>query len=103
VLIEVSFKGNRKEFFAWDGPEPPPIRAPVIVEADRGEDLGRVHAVGELAAKRSRGTAHGLGEAASARVASRRRTISGGKPSCASKTRTRDGARPSAYEHTASR
>jgi cell fate regulator YaaT (PSP1 superfamily) len=71
VLIEVSFKGNRKEFFAWDGPEPPPIRAPVIVEADRGEDLGRVHAVGELAAKRSRGTAHGLGEAAPSKRARR--------------------------------
>jgi cell fate regulator YaaT (PSP1 superfamily) len=63
MLIEVLFKGNRKEFFAWDGAEPPPVRAPVIVEADRGEDLGRVHAIGELAAKRSRGTPHGLGEA----------------------------------------
>jgi cell fate regulator YaaT (PSP1 superfamily) len=64
MLIEVSFKGNRKEFFAWDGAEPPPVRAPVIVEADRGEDLGRVHAVGEHALKRSRGTPHGLGESA---------------------------------------
>jgi cell fate regulator YaaT (PSP1 superfamily) len=63
MLIEVAFKGNRKEFFAWDGAEPPPVRAPVIVEADRGEDLGRVHATGELAAKRCRGTPHGLGEA----------------------------------------
>jgi cell fate regulator YaaT (PSP1 superfamily) len=63
MLIEVSFKGNRKEFFAWDGAEPPAVRAPVIVEADRGEDLGRVHATGELAAKRCRGTPHGLGEA----------------------------------------
>jgi cell fate regulator YaaT (PSP1 superfamily) len=63
MLIEVAFKGNRKEFFAWDGAEPPPVRAPVIVEADRGEDLGRVHAVGDLAVKRSRGTPHGLGDA----------------------------------------
>ncbi len=63
MLIEVAFKGNRKEFFAWDGAEPPPTRAPVIVEADRGEDLGRVYAVGELAAKRCLGTPHGLGEA----------------------------------------
>jgi cell fate regulator YaaT (PSP1 superfamily) len=63
VIIEVAFKGNRKEFFAWDGVEPPPMRAPVIVEADRGEDLGRVHAIGELAIKRSRGTPHGLGDA----------------------------------------
>jgi cell fate regulator YaaT (PSP1 superfamily) len=71
MLIEVSFKGNRKEFFAWDGAEPPPVRAPVIVEADRGEDLGRVHAVGELAAKRSRGTPHGLGEGAPGKHARR--------------------------------
>jgi cell fate regulator YaaT (PSP1 superfamily) len=63
MLIEVAFKGNRKEFFAWDGVEPPPVRAPVIVEADRGEDLGRVFAIGELAVKRNRGTPHGLGEA----------------------------------------
>jgi cell fate regulator YaaT (PSP1 superfamily) len=36
---------------------------PVIVDADRGEDLGHVHALGELAARRSAGAAHGLGEA----------------------------------------
>ena len=63
MIIEVAFKGNRKEFFAWDGVEPPPVRTPVIVDADRGEDLGRVFAIGELAAKRNRGTPHGLGEA----------------------------------------
>jgi cell fate regulator YaaT (PSP1 superfamily) len=71
MLIEVAFKGNRKEFFAWDGAEPPPVRAPVIVEADRGEDLGRVFAIGDLAAKRSRGTPHGLGEAAPGKHARR--------------------------------
>jgi len=27
-LIEVAFKGNRKEFFAWEGEDPPPVRAP---------------------------------------------------------------------------
>ena len=63
MIIEVAFKGNRKEFFAWDGVEPPAVRTPVIVDADRGEDLGRVFATGELAAKRNRGTPHGLGEA----------------------------------------
>src|ERR687894_335811 len=63
MLLEVAFKGNRKEFFEWGGDEPPAVRAPVIVEADRGEDLGRVHATGELAAKRSRGTPHGIGDA----------------------------------------
>nr|MBA3891143.1 hypothetical protein [Gemmatimonadaceae bacterium] len=62
-LTEVAFKGNRKEFFRWEGEEPLAPRTPVIVEADRGEDLGRVHAVGELALKRSRGTPHGVGDA----------------------------------------
>ncbi len=60
-VIEVAFKGNRKEFFLWDRPEPPPLRAGVIVDADRGEDLGRVHSVGELAGIRSAGCAHGCG------------------------------------------
>ena len=60
-LIEVAFKGNRKEFFQWDHPEPPPLRAGIIVDADRGEDLGRVHAVGELAGIRAKGCAHGCG------------------------------------------
>jgi cell fate regulator YaaT (PSP1 superfamily) len=60
-LIEVAFTGNRKEFYLWTGDEPPALHAPVVVEADRGEDLGRVHATGELAEKRSRGCAHGCG------------------------------------------
>jgi cell fate regulator YaaT (PSP1 superfamily) len=60
-LIEVSFKGHRREFFVWEGEEPPKLHAPVIVEADRGEDLGRVHSVGELAERRCTGCAHGCG------------------------------------------
>jgi cell fate regulator YaaT (PSP1 superfamily) len=60
-VIEISFKGNRKEFFLWDGEAPPREKAAVIVEADRGEDLGHVHAVGELAATRCGGCAHGCG------------------------------------------
>lgn len=70
-LVEVSFKGNRKEFFLWDYPDPPPLRAAVIVDADRGEDLGYVHALGELAQKRSGGCAHGCGTAAPERKALR--------------------------------
>ena len=66
-LIEVAFKGNRKEFFLWDADDSPSLKAPVIVDADRGEDLGHVHALGELAEKRSAGAAHGLGEAAPSR------------------------------------
>jgi cell fate regulator YaaT (PSP1 superfamily) len=57
-LIEVAFKGNRKEFYLWPGDDPPPVRTAVIVEADRGEDLGRVHAIGELAEKRRAGVPH---------------------------------------------
>jgi cell fate regulator YaaT (PSP1 superfamily) len=60
-LIEVAFQGNRKAFFLWVGDAPPPLQAPIIVEADRGEDLGRVHAVGELAERRCNGCSHGCG------------------------------------------
>jgi cell fate regulator YaaT (PSP1 superfamily) len=60
-LIEVAFKGNRREFFVWEGEEAPRLHAPVIVEADRGEDLGRVNSVGELAERRCTGCAHGCG------------------------------------------
>src|SRR5947207_2769309 len=48
-LIEVAFKGNRKDFFLWDADELPPMKAAVIVDADRGEDLGFVHALGDAA------------------------------------------------------
>jgi cell fate regulator YaaT (PSP1 superfamily) len=60
-LIEVAFTGNRKGFYQWAGDEPPPLKAGVIVDADRGEDLGHVHATGELAEVRCRGCAHGCG------------------------------------------
>ncbi len=65
-LIEVAFKGNRKEFFKWEDVVPPPgPPAHVIVEGDRGEDLGQVHAIGPLAERRFDGVAHGklIGEA----------------------------------------
>ncbi len=58
-LVEVEFKGNRRAFFTWTGEAPPPSRAAVIVQVERGEDLGRVHSTGELAAKRKDGTTHG--------------------------------------------
>jgi cell fate regulator YaaT (PSP1 superfamily) len=73
-LIEVAFKGNRKEFFTWEHDDPIGPRAAVIVEADRGEDLGRVHAVGDLAARRCAGCAHGCGAGAPARRALRHAT-----------------------------
>jgi cell fate regulator YaaT (PSP1 superfamily) len=70
-VIEVAFKGNRKEFFVWERDEAPPLKAAVVVEADRGEDLGRVHATGELALKRAAACSHGTGSAPPARKALR--------------------------------
>jgi cell fate regulator YaaT (PSP1 superfamily) len=62
-LIEVTFKGNRRDFFLWEADDPPPLRTGVIVDADRGEDLGYVHSTGWLADKRNLGTPHGYGAA----------------------------------------
>jgi len=70
-LIEVTFKGNRREFFTWAFPEPPALKTHVIVDADRGEDLGVVNATGELAAIRRTGTAHGKAQADPVRPALR--------------------------------
>ena len=67
-LIEVAFKGNRKEFFQWSGADALAAKTAVIVEVDRGEDFGRVHALGELAGARCAGCAHGLGSATPVRT-----------------------------------
>ena len=63
MIIEVSFKGNRREFFEWPFEDAPALKTAVIVEVERGEDLGRVHATGELALKRKAGTTHGKASA----------------------------------------
>ena len=70
-LIEIAFKGNRKEFFLWESDDLPPRQAAVIVDADRGEDLGRVHAVGADAEQRSAKVPHGLFGVPPARVVKR--------------------------------
>ena len=70
-LIEIAFKGNRKEFFLWESDELPARAAAVIVDADRGEDLGRVVAVGLEAESRSAKVPHGLFGAAPSRVVKR--------------------------------
>ncbi|HKO15667.1 MAG TPA: regulatory iron-sulfur-containing complex subunit RicT [Gemmatimonadaceae bacterium] len=70
-IIEVAFKGNRKEFFLWEADALPPLKRSVVVEADRGEDLGYVHSTGELALRRNAGTAHGTGDALPTRKARR--------------------------------
>jgi cell fate regulator YaaT (PSP1 superfamily) len=70
-VIEVRFKGNRKDFFLWEPEEAPALKGGVIVDADRGEDLGYVHATGEAATHRNRGTPHGYGGATPSRKARR--------------------------------
>ena len=53
-VLEVRFKGNRREYFTWPSEDPPPLRVDdaVIVEVERGQDLGVVSAVGEIAEKK---------------------------------------------------
>ena len=51
-VVEVRFKGNRKEYFTWPASEPLALHEAVIVEVERGEDLGRVSALGPVAAKK---------------------------------------------------
>ena len=54
--IEVRFKGTRKAYFVWeDDSDPLHLKEPVIVEVERGRDLGRVSAVGETAVKKCSG------------------------------------------------
>jgi cell fate regulator YaaT (PSP1 superfamily) len=74
-VIEVRFKGNRREYFT---PPPPaeladPLRLEdaVIVEVERGQDLGHVTALGDIALKkcaRCQGGACGVGEDAAPKV-----------------------------------
>lgn len=70
-LIEVAFRGNRKEFFQWDAETVPALKAGIIVEVDRGEDFGRVHSTGELAEIRCKGCSHGCGTTPPPRAALR--------------------------------
>jgi cell fate regulator YaaT (PSP1 superfamily) len=54
--IEVRFKGTRKAYFLWeDEGDPLRIKEDVIVEVERGRDLGRVTAVGDTATKKCGG------------------------------------------------
>jgi cell fate regulator YaaT (PSP1 superfamily) len=58
--VEVRFKGTRKAYFTWDDGEVP-LRTgeSVLVEVERGRDLGRVTAVGDVAAKKCGGGCSG--------------------------------------------
>ena len=51
--IEVRFKGTRRGFFHWtDRENDPRLNDAVIVEAERGKDLGHISAIGEVALKK---------------------------------------------------
>jgi cell fate regulator YaaT (PSP1 superfamily) len=65
-ILEVSFKGNRRDYFAADG-EGPSVDHYVIVEADRGEDLGRVTATGAVAERKCTGCSTGCAAPAPAK------------------------------------
>ena len=58
-VVEVRFKGNRKEYFTWPSVEPLALHDPVIVEVERGQDFGRVSALGPVAAKKCAGSCSG--------------------------------------------
>ena len=51
--VEVRFKGMRKAYFLWEEEaDPLRVKDAVIVEVERGRDLGRVTAVGDMASKK---------------------------------------------------
>jgi cell fate regulator YaaT (PSP1 superfamily) len=64
--VEVRFKGTRKAYFVWeDEADPLRIKDVVVVEVERGRDLGRVTAVGDVATKKCGGCSScAVGEAA---------------------------------------
>jgi cell fate regulator YaaT (PSP1 superfamily) len=57
-ILEVTFKGNRREYYTADSDEIA-LSEYVIVEADRGEDLGRVTAAGAVAERKCSGCSTG--------------------------------------------
>lgn len=64
--VEVRFKGTRKAYFIWpDETDLLRVKDCVVVEVERGRDLGRVTAVGDVATKKCGGcTSCAVGETA---------------------------------------
>jgi cell fate regulator YaaT (PSP1 superfamily) len=64
--VEVRFKGTRKGYYVWsDENDPLRVKECVVVEVERGRDLGRVTAVGDVASKKCGGcTSCAVGETA---------------------------------------
>ena len=65
-IVEVRFKGNRKEYFTWPSEDPLALHDAVIVEVERGHDLGRVSAVGAVATKKCGAACQGCSLASAA-------------------------------------
>lgn len=57
-ILEVTFKGNRREYYTADADDIA-MSHYVIVEADRGQDLGRVTAAGAVAERKCSGCSTG--------------------------------------------
>ena len=54
-IVEVRFKGQRKELLRWEGKGALRMDEPVIIEVERGQDFARVSAVGEQALRKCEG------------------------------------------------
>jgi cell fate regulator YaaT (PSP1 superfamily) len=74
--IEVRFKGNRRGAYAWLDATPPRLHAPIVVEAERGMDMGFVNAVGAAAEQKCGGCdSCGPGDDATAAAEGRPRAL----------------------------
>src|SRR3954462_6585947 len=62
--VEVRFKGTRKGYYIWpEENDPLRVKECVVVEVERGRDLGRVTAIGDVASKKCGGcTSCAVGE-----------------------------------------
>ena len=62
-VVEVRFKGARKEYYTWESDPALTVGAAVVVQAERGEDLGTVSATGENARLKCAGSCNGCDRA----------------------------------------
>lgn len=80
TVVEVRFKGNRREYFLWSAEAPPAAGDPVIVEVERGQDLGMVGVVGEPAVKKCIRACEGCGAAEAIAQKATRRILRRARP-----------------------
>jgi len=52
AVVEVRFKGNRKAYFTWEEEAALGVGDPVVVTVERGQDLGHVSALGDVAERK---------------------------------------------------